>query len=153
MRTDIITDRRQVICKNASVIGYSTRKVRVGDFVMWDENGQRQVGRMLARMTWNGIEGKCKYIVVARLANDCTFVGGERWVKPDDVMEAYPQGYYVGKVKAAMRLFLGDEMRKRAKRDITDVRAMVSEMWGSWEKYDGWKQERKSAIAELEGRK
>lgn len=142
MRTDIITDSRQVICKNSSHIGYSTYKVRVGDFVMWDENGYRQKGRMLARITWTATEGKCRYILVARLSHDCTFVGGERWIKPEDVVEAYSQGYYVGKVKEAMRMFLGGEMRKRAKRDITDTRRCVGELWSSFAKYDEWKRKR-----------
>lgn len=141
MRTDIITDSRQVICKNASHIGYSTHKVRVGDFVLWDENGYRQKGRMLARITWTATEGKCRYIVVARLSHDCTFVG-ERWIKPEDVVEAYPQAYYVEKVKEAMRMFLGGELRKRAKRDITDTRRCVGELWSSFVKYDEWKRKR-----------
>lgn len=142
MRTDIITDKRQVICKNSSRIGYSTYKVRIGDFVMWDVSGHREVGRMLGRITWTSTEGKCLYILVARLSHDCTFVGGERWIKPEDVTEAYQQAYYVGKVKEAMRMFLGHETRRRAKRDLTDARMAINEMWSSWKRFDDWKERR-----------
>lgn len=148
MRTDIITDHRQVRCPNSSSLGYSMYTARVGDFVFWHEStnmgNREQLGRMLARITWTSDEGKCTYILVAIL-HESSFVS-ERWVRPVDVTRVYRQSYFIPKAREAMRLFLGGELRKRAKRDLTDTRACVSEMWSSFKRYDDWKANRERTI-------
>jgi len=93
---------------------------------------------MLGRITWTSTEGKCQYIVVAIL-HDCIYVG-ERWVKPADVTRVYSEKYFRQKAAECMRMFLGHEMRRRAKRDLTDTRMAINEGWGSWARFDDWKE-------------
>jgi len=148
MRTDIITDKRQVLCKNSSSIGYSQHKARVGDFVFWMENvgkGEHtyqveRLGRMLGRITWTSDEGKCVYIVVAILHDSMHL--GERWVKPEMVTRVYADKHFREKSAQCMRMFLGAEMRKRSKADLGDVRRCVSEGWSSFKRFDQWKEGR-----------
>lgn len=84
-------DMRQVICKNASLLGSATRIVRPGYWVTFDQGaGAPTMGRVLGRIAETDRDGEnC----AGWLAVIAFFAGhgfcGVRWVNPDDVREAY----------------------------------------------------------------
>lgn len=93
MRNDAIIDRKQVICRNASLIGYSHCTVRFGDIVIY-KNGDfdRMIGRVAGRIKYApGFDDTPtirNWLLVIALGSDLTF-GMERWINPDDVIQAY----------------------------------------------------------------
>lgn len=94
MRTDAKIDGRQVICPNASMIGYSSVKLRVGMvFTYQDEHGNH-TGRMIGRVAYApALAGDAapvrNHILALVLADDCTFCY-ERWIDPKDVTRTAP---------------------------------------------------------------
>jgi hypothetical protein len=93
MRTDATIDRKQVICRNSSHIGYSKVIARTGDMLLWSEGTEHNLGRVIGRVAYApALEGDKapvrNWLVVARLSNDMTFVC-ERWVNPENVTQVF----------------------------------------------------------------
>lgn len=94
MRTDATIDRKQVICRKSSHLGYSKVTARTGDIIVYVESENvSRVGRVIGRVAYAPpLSGDAQpirnYLVVASLSNDLTFVG-ERWVNPEDVSQVF----------------------------------------------------------------
>jgi hypothetical protein len=95
MRTDCKIDNRKVICKNSSLIGYSTNVVKAGDFFTYTDHNRNQIqmARSLGRVSAPALSANEKpingYILALVLSGDGTFAF-ERWVNPDDVQSVMP---------------------------------------------------------------
>jgi hypothetical protein len=93
MRTDVTIDGRQVICTNASLLGYSTRRARVGCFFVYsDEAGTNHVARMLGRIVYapDLPPGKpIKNHILAMVLMSWAQSAAERWVDPATVIAVY----------------------------------------------------------------
>lgn len=85
-------DMRQVICKNSSIIGYSSNIAKPGHWVMWRDIGFRSVGRVIGRIaeTDRGGENCAGYIAVMRLTTELTHAM-VAWVNPLFVTHCYAQ--------------------------------------------------------------
>lgn len=95
MRTDCEIDGRMVICPNASMIGYSSVKLRVGMvFVFNDGNGDRGTARMLGRVHYAPAICDDKHpvrnYILAMVLSKCGSYAYERWINPLDVIETHP---------------------------------------------------------------
>jgi len=83
MRTDCKRDNAQIICPNATMLGFGIRHCKRGFWVHFkDENDRERVGRAIGRVT---CEGKV-YIEVATAAENFSsaFI---RWADPAKVLE------------------------------------------------------------------
>ena len=94
MRTDATIDRKQVISRNSSHIGYSKITARKGDIVIYnDDNDTSHVGRVIGRIVYApALQGDTQpirnYLLLAVLSQDQTFVM-ERWVNPEYVTQVF----------------------------------------------------------------
>lgn len=95
MRTDATIDRKQVICKKSSYLGYSKVTARTGDVVLWrdGEGCNTNVGRVMGRVAYApALDGDTQpirdWLIVARLSTNLTSVS-ERWVNPEWVIEVF----------------------------------------------------------------
>lgn len=94
MRTDAKIDRKQVICRNSSHLGYSKVTARTGDIVVYTENLETShVARVIGRIAYapplsGDVHPIRNYLIVASLSKDLTYVG-ERWVNPEDVSQVF----------------------------------------------------------------
>lgn len=96
MRRDATIDGKQVICRNASMLGYSSVKLRVGMvFTVSDEYGGdgsafRMIGRIAYAPALRGDAGPIRnWILALVLSNDGTFCY-ERWINPEHVTSTHP---------------------------------------------------------------
>jgi hypothetical protein len=94
MRTDATIDGKQVICRNASLLGYSTRRARVGCFfVYYEEDGSNHVARMLGRIAHApGLPPERKPIknhILAMALMSWAQSAAERWIDPATVIAVY----------------------------------------------------------------
>jgi hypothetical protein len=94
MRTDCTIDGRQVICRNASLLGYSTCRARVGCFfVYYDEAGTNHLARMLGRVAFAPAIGRgekpIKNFILAMVLTSWAQSAMERWVDPATVLAVY----------------------------------------------------------------
>lgn len=84
-------DMKQVICPNASLIGYGQYIVRPGYWIAYRGNTENkiEIGRVLGRIAETDRGGDdCKgYLAVIRLIMEAT-AGGIAWVNPVDVVYA-----------------------------------------------------------------
>lgn len=91
MRTDIVIDRKPVICPNSLTLGYSTKKARVGDVIVVNIECGFRVGRVISRIVSGEGDHKVSlenYLVVIALGSNLSFPM-ERWVDPREVLECY----------------------------------------------------------------
>lgn len=120
MRTDCTIDRKQVICRNSSHIGFSKVKARVGDIVVYGDGSQtqfetRNVGRVIGRIVYapalDANEQPIRnWLLVAVLSNDLTFVM-ERWVNPEHVTQVFePQE----KTQKMLAFFFSPDFKKES---------------------------------------
>ena len=81
---------QQVICRNASHIGYSTTRAKPGYWVAYKNFGVPHIGRVLGRIAETDRQGlDCKgYLAVMVLGMDCTHAGVQ-WVDPSYVTHCY----------------------------------------------------------------
>lgn len=120
MRTDCRIDSRQVICRNASLIGYSTRTARVGSFLIYADGAKRggsdrpQMARMLGRVHADGRT----YILAMVLSSTCGSAF-ERWIAPDDVLECYD------KAPAKLAAFFFGELPRELVREPQLMRRLM----------------------------
>lgn len=99
MRTDCTIDGKQVICPTATLIGFATRKCRVGSYFVYRDGTEQRMARMLGRVAFApalpDINGKyatgAKHIKNHILAMVWFPMGhcAERWIDPADVIECY----------------------------------------------------------------
>lgn len=81
-------DMKQVICKNASLIGSSTCIARPGYWIHFKDGGP-DFGRVLGRVAkTDGYD--CKGWLAVVVFHGHHGFCGFRWVDPDDVRECYP---------------------------------------------------------------
>lgn len=96
MRTDTTITKRQIICPNSTLLGYSTHKARVGRWIQFstadDWTGQTRIGRMIGNVSAPAIspneEPVKNWLLVMVLNSDLTSCG-QLWVKPERVMAIY----------------------------------------------------------------
>lgn len=95
MRTDCALDGRQVLCRNASTIGYSSVFLRVGMPFTFRDGEETRTARMLARVKYapqlahneKPIKNWILAMVLSPMGTHCY----ERWVNPDDVTQTHPE--------------------------------------------------------------
>lgn len=139
MRVDATIDKRQVLCKNASHLGFDKVMAQVGDILTWtDGHTGHTVGRMIGRVHYapalEGDKGPVRdYILVIGLNSmlDHTF---ERWVNPTDVTRVQT----LLDQQAVMAYFLSDEMTSAP---IDEVRRSTTDGWSTLGRYRAWKDE------------
>jgi hypothetical protein len=88
MRTDATIDRKQVICRNSSHLGYSKVTARTGDVVRWGENVGRVIGRIAYAPPCGETPAITNWLIVACLSPDLTYVS-ERWINPEEVTQVF----------------------------------------------------------------
>lgn len=149
MRKDVIIDRQQVRCKNASHLGFDKAKAQVGDIVIYrDDNDTSHIGRMIGRIRYApGIGGSPvirNHILAVVLGEriDCTF---ERWINPDSVISIQS----IRNHRDIMTWFLSNQM---VSAPLQEVRECAAEMWSTLDAYRAWKNKRDLDIAEYESR-
>lgn len=95
MRTDVKLDKKQVICRYASTLGFSKNILSCGDlFIYRTDNSDTATCRMLARIKFAPAIGEDKapiknWICAMQLSTCATFTY-ERWVNPDWITEIPP---------------------------------------------------------------
>lgn len=79
---------RRVICRNASLIGYSTNVARPGSWIVFNDGAGLRVARVLGRIerTDNGGEDCRGWIAAVRMSIDATSAS-IAWVNPADVVQ------------------------------------------------------------------
>lgn len=85
--------KRQVICPNASLIGHSTNKARVGSWIHYGDAAGSHVGRMIGRIEWaepvggdsTNVKGWIVALVLTMENRSCSV----RWINPKDVLHVY----------------------------------------------------------------
>lgn len=140
MRNDALMDNRQVICPHASTVGYSKRKCKVGDLVLFNDQGTIRQGRMIARIvsaplmageTVRIVNWLCLAVCSVRFSSF-----SERWVCPTDVTEVYT---VTKAMRAHMACFLSVELGRVCKRSVNEVRQMANQQWSTLKTYQEWK--------------
>lgn len=118
MRTDATIDKKQVKLPNSSWLGYSKGTAQYGDFVVWNDTGERKLARVIGRVAHapeagskelNTFSPKIEnYIMLAVLNSTCTskFI---RWVSPDEIQECYQPGDYALLIRNTMAQFTSEE--------------------------------------------
>lgn len=96
MRTDVEIDHRQVVCRKASLIGYSTCRAKWGSYFVYNEGGvpgARSLARMIGRIKYASQlaqrEEPIRNWILAMVLSSSGLSAYERWVKPDWVLECY----------------------------------------------------------------
>lgn len=89
MRSDIERNRKMIHCENASWIGFSRSDLRYGDFFLTNEN---RLGRCHGQVRASFMsKGPIKsWHILAQMASPTMAWTGERWIKPEDVIETIP---------------------------------------------------------------
>jgi hypothetical protein len=150
MRTDVIIDRKLVVCPNASTLGFGKWKAQVGNLVLFKENDKIVTGRMIGRIQYGYSDGKSlkNFLVVICISPrlDWTF---ERWVNPKDVTEIYDLKNEYAKHVEVLEHFLSDEL---VKAPIDEVRA-CSRDWSSLKLKRAYEAKREQELREYEARK
>ena len=131
MRTDATIDKRQVLCRNASCIGFGKIQAQVGNLVMWRDvpDGQLLAGRMIGRVHYApALSGDTKsvrdYILVIGLNPELSHTF-ERWVNPTTVERVEVLNHACADRRAVMEYFLSDEMTRAT---VDEVRRATE--WG-----------------------
>lgn len=118
---------KQVICRNSSLLGFSSNLAKPGYWVAWRDSpvvGQPlpelRIGRVLGRI--EEAEGynlpKCAgFLAVVALTMECTHAG-VRWVNPADVTQCYE------KPPAELLAWLTGDAWVKNKNDIARIVAM-----------------------------
>ncbi len=151
MRTDVQTDRKQVRCPNASLLGFGQYVAKFGDFVTFNEGGeprQSRFGRVAGRITVTGHASTDRgtvYILVIAMDADHTHAY-ERWVLPGDIETIRRPADF----QADSLLFLLDA--DFTKHSIETMRNTFSEGWSTPGKWLAWKQQQAERQAEFDAR-
>jgi len=137
-RKDATIDRKQVPCRNASMIGYGKRNAQVGDVIRFEENGRIRLGRMIGRIAYAPALGETprikNWILAVCLGEDLTHMC-ERWVDPVTVTYVTPVANQ-GEVCTA---FFSDTLTKTP---MELVRLAANELWSTVAAYLDWRKER-----------
>jgi hypothetical protein len=133
MRTDATFDRRQVICKHATWLGYGKVRAQVGDLILTKDG---TLGRMLARITHAPqLEHNDKpiknWILVLAMTGQMLEHTSERWIDPEDVTRVES----VRDQSEVIAYFLSDQTIKAP---INEMRRCASEGWSTLDAYRKW---------------
>lgn len=93
MRSDVERDRQLTNVPNSSYIGFSSGKLRYGDFFVVRDGDCQWLCRCHGRIRPNGNTrpGELKYWrILAQAAPTHMGWTGERWIDPEDVFETIP---------------------------------------------------------------
>jgi hypothetical protein len=150
MRTDVIIDKKQVVCRNTSTLGFSKWKAQVGNLLLFKEGGRIVTGRMIGRIQHGYFDGKSlkNHLVVICISPrlDWTF---ERWVDPNDVTEIYDLNSEYARHAEVLEHFFSVELTKAP---IDEVRA-CSRDWYSLKSKRAYEAKREQELREYEARK
>jgi hypothetical protein len=142
MRTDARFDKRQVICRNSSFLGYSKGTARVGDLV-FTKHGL--LARMIGRITYApALEPNDKpiknWILAVGMVGDLLEHTHERWINPEHVVRVEA----IRNQLEVLKYFLSDEMIKAP---IEEMRLCCSEGWSTLDAYRAWFKESRNTGA------
>ncbi len=85
-RTDITLNKKVVVCKNSTFIGYSSSKLKYGDFfTCTDYPGQ--LCKCHGQVKPNDTD---EWVILAQVASSDTQFTYERWIKPESVLKTLP---------------------------------------------------------------
>jgi hypothetical protein len=121
MRKDATLDKRKVRLPNSSFLAYSKGTAYVGDYVVWNDDGQRRICRYVARIA-----------SAPRIDNDPNLAGWMmivvlspnaaslwvRWVPPSEIEECYSPKDWTSRIEQTMALFNSSEIAKQSPYDI-----------------------------------
>ena len=131
MRTDALLDKRKVFCPNTSTLGYDKRYAQVGDIVLFTENEQTRIGRMIARVKWAPDSPPIKNYILAIVLNEDMTHTSERWIQPERVTRVQALRDH----REVIEYFLSDQLIKEP---LEDVRRILGE-WPSMNRYRAWR--------------
>lgn len=94
-RTDIDRDKRQTICKDSSILGYSSVVLRCGDLFVYREDYTNGTSQYRLAKCHGRIKGQneSKWQILAQAASTSMQYTYERWIDPGDVTETIPQAH------------------------------------------------------------
>lgn len=151
MRHDVVIDKRQVRCPNASHLGFDKIHAQVGDVVTfrYDGDGTSAVGRMIGRIQYapplQGDKGPIvNYLLLVVLSGDMTHTY-ERWINPNHVTRVQA----IREQRQVTEWFLSDLMVSAS---VDEVRESTEQGWSTMLEFRKWKAKRDADIAELEAR-
>jgi hypothetical protein len=103
MRTDAKIDQRSVKLPNVQFTGYNKHEAEPGYFVVWNDNGERKLCRVIARVAFapecgdkerNTWSPEIRNQLMVGVLNSSVSSIYLRWIKPEDVQECYsPEDY------------------------------------------------------------
>ena len=141
MRTDATFDRRLVICKHATHLGYGKVRAQVGDLVLTKDGLLgRMIGRVVRAPRLDGDRKPIKnWILVVAMVGQMLEHTHERWIDPDDVVRVESVRNQID----VLSCFLSPEL---AKAPIDEVRRYSSEGWSTLDAYRKWFKESRREI-------
>lgn len=105
-RQDVTKNKKQTLCRNSTLLGYSTNVLRTGDLFVYNE--PRYTAGKPKSLTVFPILGRChgqikpkkalgkekiQWYILAQVADKSMTTTFERWIEPKDVTEIIPQIY------------------------------------------------------------
>jgi hypothetical protein len=111
------------------LIGYNRWIARHGYIVVWNDNGQRRVCRVVGRVayapevgskemgTYSPMMSNYLMLIVLNTVGSSTYI---RWVHPDEIVECYDPKDYVNKIRTNLERFLSDEFIKKSPLEIAE---------------------------------
>ena len=136
MRQDASFDKRQVICKNATHLGYGKIRAQVGDLVLTKDG---LLARMIGRITYAPTLAPTdkpirNWILAVAMTGQMLEHTSERWIDPADVTRVES----IRNQADVLAWFLSDQMTKAP---IDEVRRCASEMWSTLDAYRAYMKE------------
>lgn len=125
MRQDATIDRRQVYCPNSSWLAYSKGTAKAGYFVVWNDNGNMRLCRVIGRVHYAPASGEVKEIkdwLFLAVLNDSATSVWIRWVPPSEITNVYsPEDYATMRHSKAMDLFHSADFLKNSPEGIAAI--------------------------------
>jgi len=141
MRQDAIIDRKQVICSNATTIGYGKWRAQTGDLLLYRESENslrlaRVIGRVKYAPALDGDKGPaCNRIMVLALGNIPSHAF-ERWIDPKDVLEVISLATEHGdRIRQLLQWFLSPELTKYSPEELSDWAKSGFATMQNWQDY------------------
>jgi hypothetical protein len=136
MRQDARFDKRQVICKHATHLGYGKIRAQVGDLVLTNEG---LLARMIGRITYAPtLDPTTKpirnWILAVAMTGQMLEHTSERWIDPETVTRVES----ISNQGEVIAWFLSDQMTEAP---IDEVRRCASEMWSTLDAYRAYMKE------------
>jgi hypothetical protein len=136
MRQDANFDRRQVVCKHATHLGYGKVNAQVGDLILTNDG---LLARMIGRITYAPtLEPAGKpirnWILAVAMTGQMLEHTSERWIDPETVTRVES----IRNQTDVLAWFLSERMTKAP---IDEVRRCASEMWSTLDAYRAYMKE------------